>query len=78
MSKPKRTYARPEETPPRRLASLEHGAVYMDTSVMTVRRYISSGRLTGYRLGDRLLRVDLNEIDAILRPVPTGGGDHAA
>ncbi len=42
----------------------------------TLRRYIASGRLTGYRVGPRLVRVDLNELDANLRPIvpPNGGG----
>jgi hypothetical protein len=32
---------------------------------------IASGRLMGYRMGPRLLRVDLNELDNLLTPVPT-------
>ena len=41
----------------RRLASLERAAACMDLqNVKTVRRYIAAGKLTGYRLGNRLLR----------------------
>lgn len=41
----------------------------------TIRRRIADGTLTGYRLGPRLLRVDLNEVDEkLLRPIPTAGG----
>jgi hypothetical protein len=32
---------------------------------------IASGELAGYRVGKRMLRVDLNEVDALLRPIPS-------
>ena len=36
---------------------------------------ISRGDLTGYRLpGSRLIRIDLNELDDRLRPIPTVDG----
>ena len=57
----------------RRLASLAKAAAYVDTSPRTIRRAIADGRLTSYRFGPRTLRVDLNEIDAVLRPIPTAG-----
>lgn len=64
---------------PKRLASLENARKYMDVAdIKTVRRYIASGLLTGYRMGDRLLRVDLNEVDQMLRPIPTGGQNERA
>ena len=37
----------------------------------TLRRYIASGKLTAYRMGPRLVRVDLNEVDNLMRPIPT-------
>jgi excisionase family DNA binding protein len=60
----------------RRYASLADAAAYMGVNERTIRRRIADGRLTGYRLGDRLIRVDLNELDEALRPIPTvsGGG----
>ena len=64
----------PEPAPrPPRYASFEEAAEYLRVNPKTVRRYVASGRLTGYRVGERLLRVDLNEVDALLRPIPTGG-----
>jgi excisionase family DNA binding protein len=57
--------------PPRRLASLATAAAYADVSTRTLRRYISKGRLTGYRVGPRLVKVDLNELEALARPIPT-------
>lgn len=62
----------------RRLESIPHAAEYLGVSTKTIRRYIAAGRVTGYRTGPRLIRVDLNELDAMLRPIPTvGGGSHA-
>ena len=63
----------PESPSGRRLVSLAKAAEYLDTSPRTVRRAISSGRLTGYRFGPRTLRVDLNEVDAVIRRVPALG-----
>ncbi|MEP7021666.1 MAG: helix-turn-helix domain-containing protein [Pseudonocardiales bacterium] len=60
-----------ERSPSRRLVSLNKAADYLDTSPRTVRRAIADGRLTGYRFGPRTLRVDLNEVDAELRRIPT-------
>jgi excisionase family DNA binding protein len=54
----------------RRYASLAKAAAYADCNERTLRRHIASGDLTGYRLG-RVIRIDLNELDAWLKPVPT-------
>ena len=54
----------------RRLAPIAEAADYIGANPRTIRRYIASGRLTGYRVGPRLIRVDLNEVDALLRPIP--------
>ncbi len=67
--------------PSRRLASLADAAEYASISTKTIRRRIACGDLTAYRLGPRLIRVDLTELDAMLRPIPTasaGGGPRAA
>lgn len=63
----------------RRHASIEQAATYVGCNPRTIRRYITRGLLTGYRLGPRLLRVDLNELDELMRPIPSaGGGPNAA
>jgi excisionase family DNA binding protein len=54
----------------RRYASLAKAAEYADCNERTLRRHIASGELTGYRLG-RVIRIDLNELDAWLTPIPT-------
>ena len=55
---------------PRQLVSIENAAEHLNISTRTVRRWIASGDLTGYRAGKRIIRVDLNEVDALLRPIP--------
>lgn len=57
----------------RRLAGLEDAANYSGVCTKTIRRRIASGDLTGYRFGPRLIRVDLNELDAMLEPIPSAG-----
>lgn len=61
----------------RRLASIQDTAAYLGTSTKTVRRYIAAGRLKAYRLGDRAVRVDLDQLDELLRPIPTAGSGAA-
>lgn len=57
----------------RRLSSLPVAAEQYGVSSRTIRRYISAGHITGYRFGPRMLRVDLDELDALLRPLAAGG-----
>jgi excisionase family DNA binding protein len=57
----------------RNLVSVQKGAEYSGLSDKTIRRYISTGQLTGYRIGKKLIRVDLDELDALLKPIPTVG-----
>jgi excisionase family DNA binding protein len=35
----------------------------------TLRRWIAAGRVPAYRLGPRLIKVDLDELDEFMRPV---------
>ncbi len=58
---------------PKRLATIAEAAEQARCNSRTIRRRIADGSLTGYRMGPRLIRVDLNELDAILRPIPTAG-----
>lgn len=54
----------------RRLATLPAAAEYAACSVKTIRRRVADGTIPAYKLG-RLLRVDLNDLDHALRPIPT-------
>jgi excisionase family DNA binding protein len=53
----------------RRLASIAVAANEFDVHSCTIRRWITAGRITAYRVGPRLIKVDLNELDAILQPI---------
>ena len=57
-----------------RLASIAVAAEYADVSSRTIRRYIAEGRLAGYRVGPRLVKVDLADLDCLATPIPTAGG----
>ncbi len=52
----------------RRYAKIAEAADYLNVTDRTIRQMIADGRLTGYRNGNRLVRVDLNEIDAAMQP----------
>ena len=52
----------------RRYVKMSEAAEYLGVTDRTVRQMIADGRLTGYRNGSRLVRVDLNEIDAAMQP----------
>lgn len=56
----------------RRYVKISEAAEYLQVTDRTVRQMIADGRLTGYRSGSRLVRVDLNEIDTAMKPF--GGG----
>lgn len=63
----------------RRLVGLASAAEYAECSTKTLRRRIAEGSLSAYRMPgkSRLIRVDLDELDAALRPVVSAmwGGD---
>jgi excisionase family DNA binding protein len=58
---------------PRRLISIEGAANYADVSARTIRRYVAAGRLPAYRVGPRLVKVDLADLDKLATPLPTAG-----
>lgn len=53
----------------RRWASIQATADHIGVTERTVRAMIADGRLKGYRNGKRLIRLDLNEVDAGMRPM---------
>jgi len=55
----------------RRLESIPGAADYLGVCTKTIRRMISRGEIRAFRVGPKILRVDLNEIDAMLRPIPS-------
>lgn len=63
----------PATKSPKRLSSLPIAADEYGVCTKTLRRWISAGRIAGYRFGPRMIRVDLDELDALLRPMATAG-----
>ena len=59
--------------PVARYISQQEAAERWSVSVDVVRRLISAGKVTGYRLNNRIIRVDVAEVDAAFRPIPTTG-----
>jgi excisionase family DNA binding protein len=67
-TKPIQQSRHPDRSPGRRYASLKEAATYMGVSPRTCRQWIAEGRINGYRINARLIRVDLNELDAAMQP----------
>jgi excisionase family DNA binding protein len=69
---PKRAVSAPNAEPNRatrrRYAKISEAADYLQVTERTIRQMVADGRLTGYSCGSRLVRLDLNEIDAAMRP----------
>jgi len=63
-----RTATAPAQPSPRRhkLATINEAADYLSVHPKTLRRWIAAGRITSYAAGPRLIRVDLDELDAML------------
>jgi excisionase family DNA binding protein len=64
--KKSRTTRGERPTPRRRHAKIEAAANYIDVNPATIRVMLADGRLRAFKLGDRVVRVDLNELDAAM------------
>lgn len=53
------------------LVTLTEAGQTLGVSPRTIRRRIADGTLRGYRIGPRLIRVDLAEAKDLLHPIPT-------
>ncbi|AKC38489.1 DNA binding domain-containing protein [Mycolicibacterium phlei] len=53
-------------SPRLRLISIAEAADRLDVCPRTIRRYIAAGRLTAYRIGPRLIKIDPNELEHLL------------
>jgi excisionase family DNA binding protein len=56
------------EAPKRHWVTQQFVAAYLAVSTRTVREMTNDGRLRGYRINEKFVRYDLNEIDAALQP----------
>lgn len=53
------------------LVSVAEAAEILGVNPKTLRRWIAAGRLEAYRVGPRALRVDLDELLAVAKPLRT-------
>ena len=51
------------------LVSLTAAADHAGVSTRTIRRWIASGELPAYRIGPKLIKVELGAIEAMLKPI---------
>jgi excisionase family DNA binding protein len=59
----------------RRWFSQQEAASYLGVTDRTIRNYIRTGTIRGHRLkGSRLIRIDRQELEQALRPIPAAGG----
>jgi excisionase family DNA binding protein len=58
-------------SPTPRYVSIAEAVAYAGVPNKTLRDWIRRGLLPGYRIGPRLLQVDLNDIDRMRRRIPT-------
>ena len=55
----------------RHCESVGDAAARVGVTTKTVRRWIASGQLAGYRIGPRLLRIDPDDVDRMLTLIPS-------
>ena len=53
-----------------RLMGIAEAAEYTNVHPSTLRRRIADGQLPAYRVGPKLLKVDIEDVEALIRPVP--------
>ena len=61
------------EAPLPRWASPRGTATYANVSVRTVTGLIAEGKIPAYKFGPRLIRINLNDVDALMQPITSGG-----
>jgi excisionase family DNA binding protein len=54
----------------RQYATQQQAAAKFQVTDRTIRNWIGQGYITGFRFGPRQIRVDLNEIEAMLQMMP--------
>ncbi|WP_200959021.1 AlpA family transcriptional regulator [Terrabacter sp. Root85] len=55
----------------RRLVTLAQAGKHAQVTERTIRNWIGNGYITGYRIGARQVVVDLDEVDRMLRTMPS-------
>ena len=67
MGRPKHLVP-PRKDSERNWVTQAYVANHLGVTTRTVRDMTADGRITGYRIGERFVRYDLNEIDAAMKP----------
>jgi excisionase family DNA binding protein len=62
----------------RQYVSLAEAQGILGVSNRTLRRWIAEGRLSAYRLGPRMIRLDGDELDRLARPIPSAAATRGA
>ena len=58
------------KTLPARITTVQDVADRFQVTPITVRRWIAAGKLTAYRIAGRSIRLDLDEVDALVEVAP--------
>ena len=53
----------------RAYVGIPEAATYLDVATKTIRRYITEGKLPAYRLGNRVIKVKIADLDSVLTPI---------
>lgn len=69
------TRRHPVKETQRAYVGIPEAATYLDVAPKTIRALIASGKLPAWRLGNRVLKVKLVDLDGVLTPVHGGGDD---
>lgn len=56
----------------RAYVGIVEAAIYLDVAPKTIRKLIADGKLPAYRIGQRVLKVKIADLDAVLTPIPSG------
>ena len=66
---PNRRARRHPEQIQRGFVGIPEAATYLDVTTKTVRRMIARGELQAYRLGKRLIKIEVADLDALMTPI---------
>jgi excisionase family DNA binding protein len=53
--------------------SMSAAGDYLGVDKRTVQRLIATGKLPAYRVGNKLVRIDIDDLEKMLKPVLPGG-----
>jgi excisionase family DNA binding protein len=55
-----------QSRPKPNLGTWQEAAMRLGCTINTIRNYVQAGKLTGYRVGPRMRRVDMDEVEALI------------